>query len=96
MATNITASQVGFCAVDANAGVIASNLVHRASEAAADLESTVNRLFRGRSTYTLSDGDLRELVNLASRFDYLARTARDVLSAQSDSRSAPFYKIAAE
>jgi hypothetical protein len=42
----VRASDVGFCVVDGNANVIADNLVHRIREAAADMESQVNRLYR--------------------------------------------------
>ena len=49
----VRASDVGFCVVDDNANVIADNLVHRIREATAEMESQVNRLYRGRKAYDL-------------------------------------------
>lgn len=43
----------------------------------------MNRLYRGRDVFTLSEGEMRDLAKLAERFSYIAKTAREVLAAQS-------------
>jgi len=48
------ASDVGFCIVDTNADLIADTLVRRLRETAAEMESSVNRLYRGRDAYDLN------------------------------------------
>ncbi len=47
-------SDVGFCVVDSNADLIADTLVRRLRETAAEMESEVNRLYRGRNAYDLN------------------------------------------
>ncbi|MCB8822721.1 hypothetical protein [Microvirga rosea] len=78
------ASDVGFCVVDSNADVIADNLVHRIRENAVEMESQINRLYRGRNAYDLSDGTKADLEKVIERLNYMAKTLRDVGSAQSN------------
>ncbi len=78
----IRASDVGFCVVDGNADVIADNLVHRIREAAAGMESQVNRLYRGRQAYDLTEGTKADLDKAIEQLTYMARTLRDVQSEQ--------------
>jgi hypothetical protein len=80
--SNIRASHVGFCVVDSNADVIADNLVHRLHEATAEMESQVNRLYRGRQAYDLTEGSRLELEKAIERLNYMAQTLRDVHSEQ--------------
>lgn len=82
--SKIRASDVGFCVVDSNADVIADNLVHRIHEAAAEMESQVNRLYRGRQTYDLNEGTKLDLEKAIGRLNYMARTLREVQSEQSE------------
>ena len=77
------ASDVGFCVVDDNANVIADNLVHRIREATAEMESQVNRLYRGRKAYDLEDGTKLDLDRAIEQLTYMARTLREVQSEQS-------------
>jgi hypothetical protein len=79
----VRASDVGFCVVDGNANVIADNLVHRIREAAADMESQVNRLYRGRQAYDLEEGTKHDLEKAIEQLTYMARTLREVQSEQS-------------
>lgn len=79
----IRASDVGFCVVDDNANVIADNLVHRIREAAAEMESQVNRLYRGRQAYDLEQGAKLDLDKAIEQLTYMARTLREIRSAQS-------------
>ena len=81
--SKIRASDVGFCVVDSNADVIADNLVHRIHEAAAEIESQVNRLYRGRQAYDLNDGGKLELEKAIERLNYMVRTLREIQNAQS-------------
>ncbi len=90
--SKIRASDVGFCVVDSNADVIADNLIHRIHEAAADIESQVNRLYRGRQAYDLNEGSKLELEKAIERLNYMVRTLRGVQSEQ----SAVVYLQAAE
>jgi hypothetical protein len=76
-------SDVGFCVVDDNANVIADNLVHRIREAAAEMESQVNRLYRGRHAYDLEEGTKLDLNKAIEQLNYMARTLRDVQGEQS-------------
>ena len=80
--SNIRASHVGFCVVDSNADVIADNLVHRLHEATAEMESQVNRLYRGRQAYDLNEGSRLELEKAIERLNYMAQTLRDVYNEQ--------------
>ena len=79
----VRASDVGFCVVDGNANVIADNLVHRIHEAAAEMESQVNRLYRGRQAYDLEDGAMLDLEKAIERLNYMAKTLREVHAEQS-------------
>ncbi len=87
-------SDVGFCVVDSNADLIADNLVRRLREMAADMESEVNRLYRGRNAYELNAAAQLELDKAVKRLQYMAGTLRDVQKAQNDGRVA--YLQAAE
>jgi hypothetical protein len=80
--SNIRASHVGFCVVDSNADVIADNLVHRLHEATAEMESQVNRLYRGRQAYDLNEGSRLELEKAIERLNYMAQTLREVHNEQ--------------
>jgi hypothetical protein len=80
---NIRASDVGFCISDSNANAIADNLVHRIQEAAAELESQVNRLYRGRQAYDLEQGSRLDLDKAIERLNYMAKTLREVQAEQS-------------
>ncbi|MET0531548.1 hypothetical protein [Microvirga sp. P5_D2] len=77
------ASDVGFCVVDGNADVIADNLVHRIREAAVEMESQVNRLYRGRHAYDLNTGTKVDLDKAIEQLNYMARTLREVQGEQS-------------
>ena len=79
----VRASDVGFCVVDDNANVIADNLVHRIREASAEMESQINRLYRGRQAYDLEDGAKLDLDRAIEQLTYMARTLREVQSEQS-------------
>jgi hypothetical protein len=81
--TKVRASDVGFCVVDDNANVIADNLVHRIREAAVEMESQVNRLYRGRRAYDLEEGTKLDLNKAIEQLNYMARTLREVQSEQS-------------
>ncbi|MGO4573737.1 hypothetical protein [Microvirga sp. 2TAF3] len=77
------ASNVGFCVVDSNADVIADNLVHRIHESAVEMESQVNRLYRGRNAYDLTEGAKSDLEKAIERLNYMAKTLREVSGTQS-------------
>jgi len=79
----VRASDVGFCVTDSNANAIADNLVHRIHDAAADMETQVNRLFRGRQAYDLEEGARLDLEKAIERLTYMAKTLREVQSEQS-------------
>ena len=76
------AREAGFCVVDANADPIAQTLVRRLRGAAAEMESEVNRLYRGRNAYRLTDLALADLERTIGRLTYMAETLRDVKRAQ--------------
>jgi hypothetical protein len=76
------ASEVGFCVVDDNADLIAETLVRRIRDAAAEVESEVNRLYRGRNAYDLNGPSRQDLERTVRRLDYLTRTLREVQEAQ--------------
>ena len=80
---DVRASDVGFCISDSNANAIADNLVHRIQEAAAELESQVNRLYRGRQAYDLEQGSRLDLDKAIERLNYMAKTLREVQAEQS-------------
>ncbi len=75
-------SDIGFCAVDANADLIATSLVRRLRDATAALEGEVNRLYRGRAAVELGDVALADLDRAIKRLAYMAETLRDVQRAQ--------------
>ena len=79
----VRASDVGFCVVDGNANVIADTLVHRIREAAAEMESQVNRLYRGRQAYDLEAGTTHDLEKAIEQLTYMTRTLREVQREQS-------------
>jgi hypothetical protein len=80
--SKVRASNVGFCVVDSNADVIADNLVHRIREAAVEMESQVNRLYRGRQAYDLNEGSRQDVERAIERLSYMAKTLREVQSEQ--------------
>jgi hypothetical protein len=63
--------------------VIADNLVHRIRETAGEMESQVNRLYRGRQAYDLNDGTKVDLDKAIEQLNYMARTLREIQSEQS-------------
>jgi hypothetical protein len=83
--TKRLASEVGFCVVDDNADLIAGNLIAQIRELTSGIETRLNRLYKGREAYTLSDGEIRDLTKLAGQFLYFDRTASDILAAQASS-----------
>lgn len=84
--SNQRASDVGFCIVDTNADLIADTLVRRLRETAAEMESSVNRLYRGRNAYDLNTVSQLDLEKTIRRLQYMATTLRDVQRAQNDDR----------
>lgn len=80
--TKRLASEVGFCVMDDNADLIAGNLVAQIRELSASIESKLNRLYKGREAFTLSDGEKQDLMKLAGQFVYFDRTASEILEAQ--------------
>jgi len=76
------ASDVGFCLVDSNADVIADNLIRRIHESAVEMESEVNRLYRGRLSYDLNAAAKLDLDKAIERLKYMAKTLREVGKAQ--------------
>jgi hypothetical protein len=76
------ARDVGFCVVDANADPIASTIVRRLRDAIVDMESEVNRLYRGRNAFELSDLALADIERSIGRLKYMAETLREVEGAQ--------------
>jgi hypothetical protein len=80
------ASEVGFCVVDDNADLIADNLVRRLRETVAEMESQVNRLYRGRNTYDLNTVAQLDVDKTIRRLQYMAGTLRDVQNAQGRDR----------
>jgi hypothetical protein len=85
-------SEAGFCVVDANADLIATTLVRRLRETAAEMEASVNRLYRGRHAVDLPDLARMDLERTIRRLAYIAETLRDVQRAQ----DAPAFLEAAE
>ncbi|MBB4042124.1 hypothetical protein GGR34_003809 [Microvirga flocculans] len=79
----LCASDVGFCVVDDNANAIADTLVHRVRVAATEMESHVNRLYRGRQAFDLEDGARRDLDKAIEQLAYMVRTLREVQDEQS-------------
>ena len=75
-------SDVGFCVVDSNADLIADSLVRRLRETAAEMESHVNRLYRGRNSYELNSVAKLDLEKTVKRLNYLAETLREVQKVQ--------------
>jgi hypothetical protein len=81
--SKVRPSNVGFCVVDSNADVIADNLIHRIRESAVEMESQINRLYRGRNAYDLSEGAKLDLEKAIERLNYMAKTLREIHGAQS-------------
>ncbi len=79
-------SDVGFCVVDSNADLIANTLVRRVRDGSAELETEINRLYRGRNAYALSEVAVMDLERTIKRLAYLAETLRDVQRAQREDR----------
>ena len=77
-------SDVGFCVVDSNADLIADSLVRRLRESAAEMESHVNRLYRGRNSFELNEVAKLDLEKTARRLNYMAETLRQIEKAQAD------------
>lgn len=75
-------SDVRFCIVDDNADLIADTLVRRLRESAAEMESHVNRLYRGRRSYALNVPAKLDLEKTVRRLNYMAETLREVQKAQ--------------
>src|SRR5215212_2925679 len=69
-----------------NADVIADALVRRLREAAADMETKVNRLYRGRNSYDLNAVAKRDLEKTVKRPGYMVETLRAVQPDSSGSR----------
>lgn len=82
--SKIRASDVGFCIVDSNANAIADNLVRRIREAAVEMESQVNRLYKGRQAYDLEEGAKLDLDKAIERLNYMAQTLRQIQREQSE------------
>ncbi len=79
-------SDVGFCTIDSNADLIANTLVRRVRDSSAELETEINRLYRGRNAYALSEVAVADLDRTIKRLNYLAETLRDVQRAQREDR----------
>jgi hypothetical protein len=75
-------SNVGFCTVDDNADIIADALVRRLRETAAEMETQVNRLYRGRKSYELNAIAKLDLDKTVKRLRYMAETLREIEKAQ--------------
>jgi hypothetical protein len=75
-------SPVGFCIADDNADLIADALVRRMRESASEMESHVNRLYRGRRSYELNVPAKLDLEKTVRRLNYMAETLREVQKAQ--------------
>jgi hypothetical protein len=78
------ASDVGFCVADSNADLIADTLVRRLRDMAAEMESHVNRMYRGRNAYELNTIAQLDVEKTVRRLNYMAATLRDVQKAQED------------
>ena len=76
------ASDAGFCIVDDNADLIATTLVRRLRDAATEMETSVNRLYRGRNAFALPDLARMDLERSIKRLAYMAETLREVQRAQ--------------
>jgi hypothetical protein len=79
-------SDVGFCVVDSNADLIANTLVRRVRDGSAELETEINRLYRGRNAFALSEVAVADLERTIKRLSYLAETLRDVQRSQREDR----------
>ena len=76
------ATDVGFCVVESNADFIADNLIRRIRDSAVEMESDVNRLYRGRNAYDLNAAARLDLDKAIERLKYMAKTLREVNEAQ--------------
>ncbi len=84
--SNQRPSDVGFCVVDDNADLIANTLVRRLRDATAEMESEVNRLYRGRGAVDLTELARIDLDKAIRRLRYMADTLREVQAAQGSRR----------
>ena len=55
-------------------------------DSSAELETEINRLYRGRNAYALSEVAVADLDRTIKRLNYLAETLRDVQRAQREDR----------
>jgi len=85
-------SDVGFCVVDSNADLIAETMIRRLRETAIAMERDVNRLHRGRRSFTLNELAQIDLERTIRRLSYMVETLRGVQEAQRQ----PTYLEAAE
>ena len=76
------ASDAGFCAVDSNADLIAEAMVRRLRDTAAEMEASVNRLYRGRDAFTLTDRARTDLERSIRRLAEMAEALREIQRAQ--------------
>ena len=75
-------SDVGFCVVDSNADLIAETMIRRLRETAIAMERDVNRLHRGRRSFTLNELAQPDLERTIRRLSYMVETLRGVQEAQ--------------
>jgi hypothetical protein len=75
-------SDVGFCVVDSNADLIAETMIRRLRETAIAMERDVNRLHRGRRSFTLNELAQIDLERTIRRLSYMVETLRGVQEAQ--------------
>jgi hypothetical protein len=80
--TKSRTSDVDFCIDDNQADLVAGLLVGRIRQAASEMESAVNRLYRGRNACGLGPGAQRDLAKTIRRLEDIIDTLRDVERAQ--------------
>jgi hypothetical protein len=88
------ASDVGFCVADSNADLIADTLVRRLRDMAAEMESHVNRMYRGRNAYDLNTVAQLDVEKTIRRLDYMAATLRDVKRVQEQGSNITYLQAA--
>ena len=76
------ARDAGFCAVDSNADLVAEAMVRRLRDTAAEMEASVNRLYRGRDAFTLADRARTDLERSIRRLAEMAEALREIQRAQ--------------
>lgn len=84
--------ETDFCIVEGNADLVADLLVRRLHRLASEMESEVNRLYRGREAYALAGAAERDIEQVAERLRYMTQTLREVQAA----RAPRPYLVAAE